>query len=86
MTDMNDDTTYDVVVVGSERWSVDRGRGRRGRGLGPWLWEKADVCGGATAWSGGWMWARAQVVVSRHADGRPRGPIAAAYLPEKPAR
>lgn len=57
MTDMNDDTTYDVVVVGSGAGGLSTAVAAAEGGASVLVVEKADVCGGATAWSGGWMWA-----------------------------
>ncbi|BDC73598.1 FAD-dependent oxidoreductase [Rhodococcus hoagii] len=67
MTDMNDDTTYDVVVVGSGAGGLSTAVAAAEGGASVLVVEKADVCGGATAWSGGWMWAPRNMFA--HADG-----------------
>lgn len=51
---MND--TYDVVVVGSGAGGLSAAAAAAHGGASVLLVEKEKVCGGATAWSGGWMW------------------------------
>ncbi|WP_435581859.1 FAD-dependent oxidoreductase [Amycolatopsis thermoflava] len=48
---------YDVVVVGSGAGGLATAVTAAHHGLKVAALERADVCGGATAWSGGWMWA-----------------------------
>jgi succinate dehydrogenase/fumarate reductase flavoprotein subunit len=48
---------YDVVVVGSGAGGLSTAVTAAFHGLKVVVLERADVCGGATAWSGGWMWA-----------------------------
>jgi succinate dehydrogenase/fumarate reductase flavoprotein subunit len=52
-----DDTDADVVVVGSGAGGLSTAVTAAHNGLRVVVLERADVCGGATAWSGGWMWA-----------------------------
>ncbi|MER5669613.1 FAD-dependent oxidoreductase [Pseudonocardia alni] len=47
----------DVVVVGAGAGGLSAAVTAAHRGLRVTVLERADVCGGATAWSGGWMWA-----------------------------
>jgi succinate dehydrogenase/fumarate reductase flavoprotein subunit len=47
----------DVVVVGSGAGGLSTAVTAAHHGLRVLVLERADVCGGATAWSGGWMWA-----------------------------
>lgn len=49
--------TYDVVVVGSGAGGLATAVTAARRGASVLVVEKAEVCGGATAWSGGWIWA-----------------------------
>ncbi|WP_111414979.1 FAD-dependent oxidoreductase [Billgrantia lactosivorans] len=48
---------YDLVVVGSGAAGLAAAVTAAYHGLQVAVVEKADVLGGATAWSGGWMWA-----------------------------
>src|SRR5690242_11528273 len=47
----------DVVVVGAGAGGLATAVTAAHQGLSVLVLERADVCGGATAWSGGWMWA-----------------------------
>src|SRR3954454_9358344 len=49
--------TTDVVVVGAGAGGLSTAVTAAHHGLRVVVLERADVCGGATAWSGGWMWA-----------------------------
>jgi succinate dehydrogenase/fumarate reductase flavoprotein subunit len=57
----------DVVVVGSGAGGLSTAATAAFQGLRVVVLERADVCGGATAWSGGWMWAPGNPLA--HADG-----------------
>ncbi|MGW0172517.1 FAD-dependent oxidoreductase [Rhodococcus sp. NPDC003322] len=59
--------TYDVVVVGSGAGGLSTAIAAAHGGASVLVVEKADVCGGATAWSGGWMWTPRNMFA--HADG-----------------
>lgn len=48
---------YDVLVIGSGAGGLSTAVAAAHRGSRVAVLEQADVCGGATAWSGGWMWA-----------------------------
>lgn len=50
-------TTYDVVVVGSGAGGLAAAVTAAHEGRRVLVLERAPVCGGATAWSGGWLWA-----------------------------
>ncbi len=47
----------DVVVVGAGAGGLSTAVTAAHHGLRVVVLERAEVCGGATAWSGGWMWA-----------------------------
>ncbi|MFC0582817.1 FAD-dependent oxidoreductase [Micrococcoides hystricis] len=47
---------YDVVVIGSGAGGLAAAVSAAQGGARVLVAEKADTCGGATAWSGGWMW------------------------------
>src|SRR6185312_14543638 len=47
---------FDVVVVGSGAAGLSTAVAAAHGGARVLVVEKADTCGGATAWSGGWMW------------------------------
>lgn len=49
--------TFDLVVVGSGAAGLSAAVTAAHQGLKVVLLEKAEVIGGTTAWSGGWMWA-----------------------------
>ena len=49
--------TADVVVVGAGAGGLATAVTAAHEGLSVVVLERAAVCGGATAWSGGWMWA-----------------------------
>lgn len=49
--------TFDLVVVGSGAAGLAAAVSAAHQGLEVAVVEKADTLGGATAWSGGWMWA-----------------------------
>lgn len=49
--------TPDVLVVGSGAGGLSAAVTAAYHGLRVLVVEKAEVCGGATAWSGGWAWA-----------------------------
>ena len=49
--------TADVVVVGAGAGGLSTAVTAAYHGLRVVVLERADACGGATAWSGGWMWA-----------------------------
>ena len=57
----------DVVVVGAGAGGLATAVTAAHHGLRVVVLERADVCGGATAWSGGWMWAPGNPLA--HADG-----------------
>ena len=57
----------DVVVVGAGAGGLSTAVTAAHHGLRVVVLERADVCGGATAWSGGWMWAPGNPLA--HADG-----------------
>lgn len=48
--------SFDVVVVGSGAGGLAAAVTAAHRGARVLLVEKAETCGGASAWSGGWMW------------------------------
>lgn len=47
---------YDVIIVGSGAGGLSAAVSAAHRGLRVAVLERAETCGGATAWSGGWMW------------------------------
>ncbi|MFW0792450.1 FAD-dependent oxidoreductase [Gordonia sp. CPCC 205515] len=59
--------TYDIVVIGSGAGGLSTAITAARGGASVLVVEKADVCGGATAWSGGWMWTPRNLFA--HADG-----------------
>jgi succinate dehydrogenase/fumarate reductase flavoprotein subunit len=59
--------TADVVVVGAGAGGLATAVTAAHEGLSVVVLERAAVCGGATAWSGGWMWAPGNPLA--HADG-----------------
>ncbi|KAA9159333.1 FAD-dependent oxidoreductase [Amycolatopsis acidicola] len=48
---------YDVIVAGSGAGGLAAAIAAAHQGLRVVVLERAEVCGGATAWSGGWIWA-----------------------------
>ncbi|MBA8962814.1 succinate dehydrogenase/fumarate reductase flavoprotein subunit [Rhodococcus percolatus] len=56
MTPEHTIATYDVVVIGSGAGGLSAAVAAADGGASVLVVEKADTCGGATAWSGGWMW------------------------------
>ena len=60
-------TEFDVVVVGSGAGGLSTAVVAAHAGASVLVVEKADTCGGATAWSGGWMWTPRNLFA--HADG-----------------
>ncbi|MCK8672897.1 FAD-dependent oxidoreductase [Rhodococcus sp. HM1] len=62
-----DGNTFDVVVVGSGAGGLSTAVTAAHGGASVLVVEKAAVCGGATAWSGGWMWTPRNLFA--HADG-----------------
>ncbi|HEY5857719.1 MAG TPA: FAD-dependent oxidoreductase [Aldersonia sp.] len=61
------DNEFDVVVVGSGAGGLSTAVAAAHAGASVLVVEKADTCGGATAWSGGWMWTPRNLFA--HADG-----------------
>ena len=57
----------DVVVVGAGAGGLSAAVTAAHHGLRVVVLERAEVCGGATAWSGGWAWAPGNPLA--HADG-----------------
>src|SRR5262245_16915867 len=57
----------DVVVAGAGAGGLSTAVTAAHHGLRVIVLERADVCGGATAWSGGWMWAPGNPLA--HTDG-----------------
>lgn len=53
---MHYDAQCDVLVIGSGAGGLSAAVTAAWHGLKVIVAEKADVCGGASAWSGGWMW------------------------------
>lgn len=62
---MTDTKSCDLLVIGAGAGGLAAAVTAAHHGAKVVVAEKADVCGGATAWSGGWMWA-------------PRNPLAVA--------
>ncbi len=56
---------YDLIVIGSGAAGMAAAVTAAGHGLSVLMLEKADVIGGTTAWSGGWIWAPCNPVVQR---------------------
>ncbi len=67
------DPDYDVVVVGSGAGGLSTAIAAAHHGASVLVLEKADVCGGATAWSGGWMWAPRNMFARADGVDEPRG-------------
>lgn len=61
------DESFDVVVVGSGAGGLAAAVRAAHGGASVLVLEAADVCGGATAWSGGWLWAPRSLLA--HAEG-----------------
>ena len=53
---MHYDAECDVLVIGSGAGGLSAAVTAASHGLKVIVAEKAEVCGGASAWSGGWMW------------------------------
>ncbi|MEV0705699.1 FAD-dependent oxidoreductase [Saccharopolyspora sp. NPDC050389] len=71
--------TTDVIIVGSGAGGLSAAVTAAQGGLRVTVLERADVCGGATAWSGGWMWVPGNHLA--RADGVDEDPAAfRAYL------
>lgn len=51
------DGTYDIVVVGAGAGGLAAAVSAAHRGSSVLVLEADETCGGATAWSGGWLWA-----------------------------
>ncbi|WP_407495911.1 FAD-dependent oxidoreductase [Pseudooceanicola sp. MF1-13] len=60
------DETCDLLVAGSGAAGLSAALAAARRGLSVIVAEKADVIGGTTAWSGGWIWAPCNPVARRH--------------------
>lgn len=58
---------YDVIVVGAGAGGLAAAVSAAHAGSSVLVLEAADVCGGATAWSGGWLWAPRSMLA--HAEG-----------------
>ncbi len=58
-------TEYDVIVVGAGAGGLAAAIAAAHGGSSVLVLEAADVCGGATAWSGGWLWAPRSVLAQR---------------------
>ncbi|RZK58622.1 MAG: FAD-dependent oxidoreductase, partial [Rhodococcus sp. (in: high G+C Gram-positive bacteria)] len=54
---MTDTLSCDLLVIGAGAGGLAAAVTAAYHGAKVIVAEKADVCGGATAWSGGWMWA-----------------------------
>ena len=94
-TSSPDTLDTDVVVVGAGAGGLSTAVTAAYHGLRVVVLERSAVCGGATAWSGGWMWApgnplaRAdgvdedvELVRLEDAVGRAAGVVAAAFVVE----
>ena len=53
---MHSERHCDVLVIGSGAGGLSAAVTAAWHGLDVIVAEKEDVCGGASAWSGGWMW------------------------------
>lgn len=60
------DETCDLLVAGSGAAGLSAALAAARRGLKVIVAEKADVIGGTTAWSGGWIWAPCNPVAKRN--------------------
>ncbi|WP_254871567.1 FAD-dependent oxidoreductase [Pseudooceanicola sp. HF7] len=58
-------SNIDLIVIGSGAAGLSAAVTAAASGLRVTLLEKADVLGGTTAWSGGWIWAPGNPVVKR---------------------
>lgn len=56
---------YDVVVVGAGAGGLAAAVTAAHGGSSVLVLEAAEVCGGATAWSGGWLWAPRSLLATR---------------------
>lgn len=57
LTDPITDDAFDVIVVGAGAGGLSAAVRAAHGGATVLVLEAAEVCGGATAWSGGWLWA-----------------------------
>ena len=70
MSSLTDPVTvdaFDVIVVGAGAGGLAAAVRAAHGGATVLVLESADVCGGATAWSGGWLWAPRSLLA--HAEG-----------------
>ncbi|QEC50327.1 FAD-binding protein [Baekduia soli] len=95
------DATYDAILVGTGLGCLAAAIGLAAAGLRPLLLERAALVGGASAWSGGVVWAPANhrmrakgladsagealEYLRRVSDGRGDAELAAAYVQRLPA-